>query len=108
MVYGFHGNGAIDRMEAALLSLPPQQAGELDVVIEMSGEGPLPLGRRVLTPLFDGMPGAIGVMAALANDQEFVIDLHDAARPSHPWTSGGAGNVSLYPAVSSGLCCAVA
>lgn len=36
---GFGGNGAIDRMEAALLSLPLQQAGEVDVVIDMSGEG---------------------------------------------------------------------
>jgi hypothetical protein len=33
LVYGFRGDGATDRMEAALLSLP-QQAGQADVVID--------------------------------------------------------------------------
>jgi hypothetical protein len=109
-VYGFGGNSAVDRMEAALLSLPPQQAGDVDVVIDMSGEGPLPVARRVLTPLFNGVPGEIGVMAALANDQELVIDLHDTARPSQPWTARPASvDREVFAASLDGaLSCAVA
>ena len=33
------------------------------------------------------LPGEIGVMAALANDQGLLVDLHDTARPSRPWTA---------------------
>jgi hypothetical protein len=42
LVYGFRGNGATDRMEAELRSLPPRPAGEVDVVIDFSEEEPLP------------------------------------------------------------------
>ena len=110
LVYGFRGNGATDRMEAALLSLPPQQAGEADVVIDMCGEGSLPVARRVLTPLFNGVPGEIGVMAALANDQELFVDLYDTARPSRPWTARPASaDREVFAASLDGvLSCAVA
>jgi hypothetical protein len=110
LVYGFRGDGATDRMEAVLLSLPPQQAGEADVVIDMCGEGPLPVARRVLTPLFNGVPGEIGVMAALANDQELFVDLYDTARPSRPWTARPASaDREVFAASLDGvLSCAVA
>jgi hypothetical protein len=109
LVYGFRGDGATDRMEAALLSLP-QQAGQADVVIDMSGEEPLPAARRVLTPLFNGVPGEIGVMAALANDQELLVDLYDTARPSRPWTARPASaDREVFAASLDGvLSCAVA
>ncbi|MEH6949896.1 hypothetical protein V4R08_00835 [Nitrobacter sp. NHB1] len=87
LVYGFRGRGAMDRMETALLSLPLQSAVQADVVIDLSGEGSPPPARRVLTPLFNGVPSEIGIMAALANDQDLLIELHDTARPSHPWTA---------------------
>jgi hypothetical protein len=109
LVYGFRGDGATDRMEAALLSLP-QQAGQADVVIDMSGEEPQPAARRVLTPLFNGVPGEIGVMAALANDQELLVDLYDTARPSRPWTARPASaDREVFAASLDGvLSCAVA
>src|SRR4051794_34824940 len=69
LVYGFRDNGATDRVETALRCLPPRPAGEVDVVINFSGEEPLAAAGRVLTPLFNGVPGEIGVMAAVANDQ---------------------------------------
>jgi hypothetical protein len=85
VVYGHRGDGATDPMEAALRSLPSRPADEADVVIDFSGEEKLPAGRRVLSPLFNGVPGEIGIMAAIANDQDLLVDLHDTARPSRPW-----------------------
>jgi hypothetical protein len=87
LVYGFRGRGSMDRMETALLCLPLQPTSHADVVIDLSGGVAPPPGRRVLTPLFNGVPGEIGVMAALANDQDLLIELHDTARPSEPWAA---------------------
>lgn len=91
LVYGFRESGATDPVEAAVLqSMPPRPTDEVDVVINLSGEEQLPAGRRVLTPLFNGVPGEIGVMAALMNGQDLLVDLHDTARPSRPWTAHAA------------------
>lgn len=109
VVYGFRGNGATDPVEAALLSLPPHPNDEVDVVINLSGEEPLAAGRRVLTPLFNGVPGEIGVMAALANDQDLLVDLHDTARPSRPWMArpASADREVFAASLDSALSCAV-
>ncbi|WP_412771754.1 glucosamine inositolphosphorylceramide transferase family protein [Nitrobacter sp.] len=87
LIYGFRGLGAMDRMESALLSLPLQQAGQADVVIDLSGEETSPEAPRILRPFFNGVPSEIGIMAALANDQDLLVELHDTARPSNPWTA---------------------
>ncbi|CDX43245.1 conserved hypothetical protein [Mesorhizobium sp. SOD10] len=110
LVYGFRGNGSTDPVEAALRSLPPCPADQVDVVIDLSGEAPLPAGRRVLTPLFNGVSGEIGVMAALANDQDLLVDLHDTARPSQPWMARPASaDREVFTASLHGvLSCAVA
>jgi len=110
LVYGFRGDGAMDCSEAALLSLPRQDVGQADVVIDMSGEGVPQAGRRVLTPFFNGVPGEIGVMAALAAGQELLVDLHDTARPSRPWTARPASEDREVFATSldGALSCAVA
>src|SRR5262245_51710376 len=76
LIYGLDG-GSTDPVEAALRSLPQHPADEVDVVIDLAGGEPLPAGRRVLTPLFNGVLGEIGIVAALANDQDLLIDLHD-------------------------------
>ncbi|MER8824348.1 hypothetical protein NKH70_32290 [Mesorhizobium sp. M0991] len=110
LVYGLGVNGATDPVEAALRCLPPPPADQVDVVIDLSGEEPLPSGRRVLTPLFNSVPGEIGVMAALANDQDLLVDLHDTARPSQPWMARPA-NVDrevFAASLDSVLSCAVA
>ncbi|MER8974397.1 MULTISPECIES: hypothetical protein [unclassified Mesorhizobium] len=109
LVYGFRGNGATDPVEAALRSLPPCPADQVDVVIDLSGEDPLPAGRRVLTPLFNGARGEIGVMAALTNDQDLQVDVHDTARPSQPWMARPASTDREVFAASldSALSCAV-
>ncbi|MGX9120878.1 glucosamine inositolphosphorylceramide transferase family protein [Mesorhizobium sp. BHbsci] len=109
LVYGLDVNGATDPVEAALRSLPPPPADHVDVVIDLSGEEPLLLGRRVLTPLFNGVPGEIGVIAALANDQDLLVDLHDTARLSRPWMARPAsGDREVFAAsLDSVLSCAV-
>jgi hypothetical protein len=87
LIYGFRGLGAMDRTESELLSLQPQQGGQADVVIDLSGEEVSPSAPRVLRPFFNGVPSEIGIMAALANDQDLLVELHDTGRPSNPWTA---------------------
>ncbi|MER8841592.1 hypothetical protein NKH86_23240 [Mesorhizobium sp. M0913] len=110
LLYGFRVNGAIDFVEAALRCLPPPPADQVDVVIDLSGAESLPSGQRVLTPLFNGIRGEIGVMAALANDQDLLVDLHDTARPSQPWMARPASvDREVFAAsLDSVLSCAVA
>lgn len=110
VLYGYRLNGATDSVEAALRSLPPPPADQVDVVINLSGEESPPSGRRLLTPLFNGLPGEIGVMAALANDQDLLVDLHDTAHPSQPWMARPASvNRKVFAAgLDSVLSCAVA
>jgi hypothetical protein len=109
LVYGFRGNGATDSVDAALRSLPPRPAVGVDVVINLSGEEPLAAGPRVLTPLFNGVPGEIGVMAALANDQDLLVEVHDTARPSRPWMArpASADREVFAAGLDSALSCAV-
>jgi hypothetical protein len=109
LVYGFRENGSTDPVEAALRSLPPRPADEVDVVIDFCGEEPLPAARRILTPLFNGVPGEIGVMAALMNDQDLLVDLHDTARPSLPWMARPASvdRAMFAASLDSALSCAV-
>jgi hypothetical protein len=110
LIYGFGANRATDPVETALRSLPGRPAGDVDVVINFSGEEPLTAGGRVLTPLFNGIPGEIGVMTALANDQDLLIDLHDTAFPSGSWTARPARlDRDVFAAgLDSALSCAVA
>ncbi|MER8693366.1 hypothetical protein NKI77_28990 [Mesorhizobium opportunistum] len=109
LVYGFSGKGAIDPVEAALRCLPPPPAGQADVVIDLSGSESLPAARRVLTPVFNGAPGEIGVVAAWVHHQDLLVDLHDTARPLRPWTARptSADRQVLALRLDSALSCAV-
>jgi hypothetical protein len=110
LLYGTCRNGAADPMEDALRALPPRPPGEIDLVIDFSGEEIRPTGRRVLTPLFNGTPGEVGIMAALANDQELVVEMYDSARPFRPWMARPAStDRGVFLASLDGvLSCAVA
>ncbi|TIT72252.1 MAG: hypothetical protein E5W60_05695, partial [Mesorhizobium sp.] len=109
LVYGFRGKGAIDPVEAELRCLPPPPAGQMDVVIDLSGSESLPAARRVITPVFNGAPGEIGVVAAWVNHQDLLVDLHDTARPLRPWTARptSADRQVLALRLDSALSCAV-
>jgi hypothetical protein len=109
LVYGFDA-GATEPVEAALRRLAPPPADEVDVVIDLSGEDSLPAARRVLTLLFNGMPAEMGIMAAWANDQDVLVELHDTARSSRPWTARPASaDRKVFAASLDGvLSCAVA
>jgi hypothetical protein len=85
LFYGICRNGAADPMEDALRALPPRPPGEIDLVIDFSGEEIRPVGCRALTPLFNGTPGEVGIMAALANDQDLAVEIHHSGRSSRPW-----------------------
>jgi hypothetical protein len=110
LLYRTCRNGAADPMEDALRALPPRPPGEIDVVIDFSGEEIHPTGRRVLTPLFNGTPGEVGIMAALANDQELVVEIYDSARLFRPWMAHPAStDRGVFLASLDGvLSCAVA
>jgi hypothetical protein len=110
LIYGFGANGATDPVETAVRSLPAGPVGDADVVINFSGEEPLTAGGRVLTPLFNGVPGEIGVMTALANDQDLLVDLHDTVSPTGSWMARPARlDRDVFAAgLDSALSCAVA
>ncbi|MGY8635130.1 hypothetical protein RAD15_21880 [Bradyrhizobium sp. 14AA] len=108
LVYGF-GADATNPVETELRSLPSLPIGNADTVINFSGEVQLAAGGRVLTPLFNGVPGEIGVLAALADDHDLVVDLHDSASPSGSWTARPARlDRDVFAAgLDSALSCAV-
>ncbi len=110
LVFGSRGSGATDPMQDALRSLPQRADGEIDLVIDFSGEGKRPVGSRVLTPLFNGAPGEVGVMAAVAKDQDLLIELYDSARPLRPWTArpASADREVFSASLDSILACASA
>jgi hypothetical protein len=110
LIYGLGANRATDPVEAALRSLPARPAGDVDVVINFSGEELSTAGGRVLTPLFNGVPGEVGVMTALVNVQNLFVDLHDTASPAGSWTARPARlDRDVFAAgLDSALSCAVA
>ena len=63
----------------------------------------------MLTPLFNGLTGEIGVMAALASDRDLVVELYDSARPSRPWTArpASADREVFSQSLDGALSCAV-
>lgn len=109
LAYGFRERGAMTPTEAELLALPLQQTEPADLTVDISGEGASAAGRRVLTPLFNGVPGEIGIMAALANDEDLVVELHDTGHPSQPWTARPASEDRgvFAPSLDAVLSCAV-
>ncbi|MDN5001393.1 hypothetical protein ACFQZO_10910 [Bradyrhizobium sp. GCM10027634] len=110
LVYGFGVNGATDPFETELRSLPSFPVGNADTIINLCGEVHPAKGGRVLTPLFNGVPGELGVLAAIANDEDLVIELHDSASPSGSWTARPArGDRNVFAAgLDSALSCAIA
>jgi hypothetical protein len=110
LVYGFGANGATDPVETELRSLPLLPIGIADTIINLSGEAQLAAAGRVLTPLFNGIPGEVGVLAALANGEDLVVELHDSASPSGAWTARPARlDRNVFAAgLDSALSCAVA
>lgn len=110
LVYGFGANGATDPVETELRSLPSGPIADADILINFSGEAPPATRGRVLTPLFNGVSGEIGVLTALVNHQDLVVDLYDSASPSGSWTARPARvDRDVFTAgLDSALSCAVA
>jgi hypothetical protein len=94
LLYGCRRNAesAADGSEAALLALRPLPAEEADVVVDLSGDGTFAPGQRVLKPLFNGIAGEVGIMAAVAQERCITVDVHDTARPGRPWTARPASS----------------
>jgi hypothetical protein len=85
LVYGLR-TSAIDSFDV-YAKIPPAfgccAAGEFDVIIDLAGTGsPLPACGRVITPLFNGMAGEIGIIAAFLRTEPLTIEIHDSADPS--------------------------
>ncbi|ACL61606.1 glucosamine inositolphosphorylceramide transferase family protein [Methylobacterium nodulans] len=87
LIYRFCDGGAVDVASAAAL---PAEAGwhePFDVLIDFATQETIPPSRRVLRPLFNGVPGEIGIVAALLDSQSFRLDVYDTDRPQRPWTA---------------------
>lgn len=109
LVFGSRCEGATDPVDHDLRMLPPHPEGKADVLIDFSGDDTPPAARRTLTPVFNGVPGEVGTMAALAGNQDLLVELYDTARPSEPWTAHPASaDRELFSASLDGvLACAV-
>jgi hypothetical protein len=97
MIYGLHNNHAIDQLETpgrtALAMADDGSNAIFDVVIDLAGHGrQLPACRRVLTPLFNSVPGELGAIAALLDDGPLRIAVHDSASMTEL--------ISAHPAMS--------
>ncbi|HEX7882940.1 MAG TPA: hypothetical protein VF499_09395, partial [Afipia sp.] len=108
LVYRVHGDGATDSVPAALRAFAPQTTTP-DVVINLGGEEPATAARRVLTPFFNGVPGEIGALAALAYGEDLLVELHDTASPWAPWRArpASADRDVLAVTLDGSLSCAV-
>ncbi|GKQ49668.1 hypothetical protein [Bradyrhizobium sp. Ce-3] len=108
LVYRVGGDGATDAMPAALRALARSTTAP-DILINLSGGEPAPPARRVLTPVFNGVGGEVGVLEALANDADLLVELHDTASASGPWTArpASADRDVLAVTLDGTLSCAV-
>lgn len=96
MIYALRGGHAIDQLGPSD-RMPQIMADDsdtgFDVVIDLAGQGgKLPVCRRVLTPLFNSVPGEMGAITALLGDEPLRIDVHDSASTAKP--------ISACPAMS--------
>ncbi|MCC8980009.1 hypothetical protein [Bradyrhizobium acaciae] len=108
LVFRARGDGATDSIPAALRALAPSTTAP-DIVINLSGEEAVIPARRVLTPFFNGIPGEVGVLAALANNEDLLVELHDTTCPRGPWTArpASADRDVLAVTLDGTLSCAV-
>jgi hypothetical protein len=110
MVYGSRVGDAAVPMDMALRALPSRADGPADLTIDFTGEEQETLGGRVLTPLFNGIPGEIGVVSALAMGIDLAIELNDSAHPRRPWRArpASADRAIVSTSLDGALSCAVA
>jgi hypothetical protein len=85
-IYGLWESAATDRLDIATHIFPTVDShgggASVDVLIDLAGHGDqLPTCKRVLTPLFNAVPGEIGAIAALLEEVPIRITIHDTARP---------------------------
>ena len=81
MIYGpYHGDAAV-RVDTTLRALPSCSRQATDLTIDFAGEDDGTLEGRVLTPLFNGIPGEIGIIAALTKGDDLFVELRDSAYP---------------------------
>jgi hypothetical protein len=86
-IYGIGAGRAVDRIQASELEslLTKAEADRCDVVIDLIGDGSAaPECVRVLTPLFNGVPGEIGAIAAVLSENAVWIDVCDSAFAASP------------------------
>src|SRR5581483_1650169 len=109
MIYGPSQGEAAGPMEAALRALPSCVADPPDLTIDFAGEEIGTLKGRILTPLFNGIPGEIGVVAAMARGDDLVVELHDNAHPHRRWTArpASADRAVVSASLDGALSCAV-
>lgn len=91
LVYRLNKHNAVDPAGAQLgnaIRTAGDRTGGFDVVVDFAGEGTsLPPCTRALLPCFDGIPGEIGLISALADRKPLLVEVHDSARPGAPWSA---------------------
>jgi len=89
LVYRLKGRNAIDPASAPVpngIATAGDDATAFDIVVDLAGgDTPLPPGKRILYPRFNGIAGEIGLIAALADKEPLLVELHDSTHPREPW-----------------------
>ncbi|WP_290994225.1 hypothetical protein [Hyphomicrobium sp.] len=87
LVYGISGKSLIasigsDEGELGALARVQEKSGLFDVVVRLDGaETNAPKGRRVVRPLFNGIPSEAGALDAALDERELAIAVEELARP---------------------------
>jgi hypothetical protein len=110
MIYGSGTGDATVPMDVALRALPSHTEGPADITVDFVGDDRTTLEGRVLTPLFNGIPGEIGVIAAMTEGLDLEVELQDDARPQRWWKArpASADRALVSAGLDSALSCAVA
>jgi hypothetical protein len=85
LIYGIPPGAAVDRADADAIAPPRMEFGAanaIDTIVDCSGRAEPARGPRALTVLFDGVPGEIGILAALLDDRPVSIAIEDSERLS--------------------------
>ena len=87
LVYGIAGKSLIasigsDASELGTLRRAQEKSGLFDVVVRLDGRSTnTPKGRRIVRPLFNGVPSETGALGAALDEKELAIAVEDLTYP---------------------------
>ncbi|MBV9828399.1 MAG: hypothetical protein JO001_22435 [Alphaproteobacteria bacterium] len=87
-MYGLDREHALEPMQAEVehqFGVLDYRSVDADLIIDFSDDSPPPSSHRLLTPLFNGRAGELGLMMALTGSEPILVELIDSCRPGSAW-----------------------